>query len=75
VAATAVRCLARADGRPWRGADGRDAPAPPAAARGLTPNTVKTHIASIYRKLAVNNRDDAIRSALARGLIPAASQV
>ncbi|MFF5233330.1 response regulator transcription factor [Dactylosporangium sp. NPDC000521] len=36
----------------------------------LSPNTVKTHVASIYRKLAVHTRRDAIRAALPLGILP-----
>ncbi|GAA4244918.1 LuxR C-terminal-related transcriptional regulator [Dactylosporangium darangshiense] len=36
----------------------------------LSPNTVKTHIASIYRKLAVHTRRDAWHAAIAFGILP-----
>ncbi|MEV6929577.1 LuxR C-terminal-related transcriptional regulator [Dactylosporangium sp. NPDC051485] len=36
----------------------------------LSPNTVKTHVASIYRKLAVHTRRDAVHAALALGILP-----
>jgi LuxR family maltose regulon positive regulatory protein len=32
-------------------------------------NTVKTHTSSIYRKLDVSSRDDAVTRAIERGLI------
>ncbi|MFF5230865.1 LuxR C-terminal-related transcriptional regulator [Dactylosporangium sp. NPDC000521] len=41
-----------------------------AAELRLSPNTVKTHVASIYRKLAVHTRRDAVRAALALGIFP-----
>ena len=41
-----------------------------AAELHLSPNTVKTHVASIYRKLAVHTRRDAIRAALALDIFP-----
>lgn len=36
----------------------------------LSPNTVKTQLASIYRKLGVNNRSDAVATATRMNLIP-----
>ncbi|GAA2593197.1 hypothetical protein GCM10010399_24750 [Dactylosporangium fulvum] len=41
-----------------------------AAELHLSPNTVKTHVASIYRKLAVHTRRDAIHAALALDILP-----
>jgi LuxR family transcriptional regulator, maltose regulon positive regulatory protein len=35
----------------------------------VAPNTVKTHIKSIYRKLGVSSREEAVEQARARGLI------
>lgn len=43
-----------------------------AAVLHLSLNTVKTHTAAIYRKLAVHRRRDAVQAALALGLLPAA---
>jgi len=40
-----------------------------AAAMHLSPNTVKTHVAAIYRKLGVHRRRDAIRLARELGLV------
>ncbi|WP_091047349.1 LuxR C-terminal-related transcriptional regulator [Nocardioides sp. YR527] len=40
-----------------------------AQAEGVSENTVKTHIRSIYQKLGVNTRSAAVRSARERGLI------
>jgi DNA-binding NarL/FixJ family response regulator len=37
---------------------------------GLTPNTVKTHVASVYRKLDVTRRTQAIRRARLLSVIP-----
>ncbi|UWZ57874.1 hypothetical protein Daura_17900 [Dactylosporangium aurantiacum] len=42
-----------------------------AAVLHLSLNTVKTHTASIYRKLSVHRRRDAVRAALDLGLLPA----
>jgi LuxR family transcriptional regulator, maltose regulon positive regulatory protein len=39
----------------------------------VAPNTVKTHIKSIYRKLGVSSRTDAVEQARARGLIRSSS--
>jgi LuxR family maltose regulon positive regulatory protein len=36
-------------------------------------NTVKTHVASIYRKLGVDKRGDAVERARSAGLLPATS--
>ncbi|MFG2042268.1 LuxR C-terminal-related transcriptional regulator [Dactylosporangium sp. NPDC048998] len=41
-----------------------------ATALYLSPNAVKTHVASIYRKMAVHTRRDAIRAAFALGIFP-----
>lgn len=41
-----------------------------AAALYVSINTVKTQVRSIYRKLEVSSREDAVRSARNRGLIP-----
>lgn len=35
----------------------------------LSPNTVKTHLRRIYRKLGAHNRDQALRAAFNRGLV------
>ena len=35
----------------------------------ITENTVKTHLGSVYRKLGVTRRPDALRAARARGLL------
>jgi LuxR family transcriptional regulator, maltose regulon positive regulatory protein len=35
----------------------------------VAPNTIKTHIKSIYRKLEVSSRKRAVEEARARGLI------
>lgn len=40
-----------------------------AQAEGVSENTVKTHVRSIYLKLGVNSRSDAVREARERGLI------
>lgn len=40
-----------------------------AAAEGVSENTVKTHVRSIYQKLGVNTRSAAVREARDRGLI------
>ncbi|AXK44922.1 LuxR C-terminal-related transcriptional regulator [Brachybacterium saurashtrense] len=40
-----------------------------AEARGISENTVKTHVRSIYRKLGINNRASAVRKARERGLL------
>ncbi len=40
-----------------------------AAAEGVSENTVKTHVRSIYQKLGVNTRSAAVREARERGLI------
>lgn len=40
-----------------------------AQAEGVSENTVKTHVRSIYHKLGVNTRSDAVREARERGLI------
>lgn len=40
-----------------------------AAAEGVSENTVKTHLRSIYQKLGVNTRSGAVREARERGLI------
>jgi len=37
----------------------------------ISTNTVKTHIAHVYRSLGVNSRDDAIATALRLGLLHA----
>ncbi len=39
-----------------------------AAALYISPNTVKTHLRRLYRKLGVTTRSDAIRKAKALGL-------
>ncbi|MBL8323428.1 MAG: response regulator transcription factor [Rubrivivax sp.] len=41
-----------------------------AAALGMSPNTVTTHIKQIYRKLAVNSRGEAVFEAAQMGLLP-----
>ena len=40
-----------------------------AKAEGVSENTVKTHVRSIYQKLGVNTRSAAVREARGRGLI------
>ena len=40
-----------------------------AEAEGVSENTVKTHVRSIYQKLGVNTRSAAVRQARERGLI------
>ena len=40
-----------------------------AGALFVSPNTLKSHMKSIYRKLDVNSRGDAVREGEARGLI------
>ncbi|MFE6509649.1 response regulator transcription factor [Nocardioides sp. NPDC057764] len=40
-----------------------------AAAEGVSENTVKTHVRSIYQKLGVNTRSAAVREARGRGLV------
>lgn len=41
----------------------------------ISPNTVKTHVRSIYHKLGVRKRRDAVAVALQRGLLEAGSEV
>ena len=41
-----------------------------AASRGISPKTVRNHLASIYRKLAVRNRSEAIVWSARVGLVP-----
>lgn len=41
-----------------------------ARALGLSPNTVKTHLANLYAKLAVTRRTQALNRAREAGLIP-----
>ena len=41
-----------------------------AAALGISDETVKFHLGSIFGKLGASNRTDAVRMALRRGLIP-----
>ena len=41
-----------------------------ARALGLSDETVKFHLASIFGKLGASNRTDAVRQALRRGLVP-----
>jgi DNA-binding CsgD family transcriptional regulator len=41
-----------------------------ARALGLSDETVKFHLASIFGKLGASNRTDAVRHALRRGLVP-----
>jgi LuxR family maltose regulon positive regulatory protein len=38
----------------------------------LSPNTVKTHLSSIYRKLAAPTRNQAVRRARTLGILPEA---
>ena len=38
---------------------------------GISDRTVSTHIGSLYRRLGVNNRVDAVRELMRRGLAPA----
>src|SRR5438309_1267041 len=45
-----------------------------AAETFISVNTVRSHVKSIYLKLGVTNRRDAIRSARQLGLLPAAEQ-
>ena len=40
-----------------------------AEAEGVSVNTVKTHIRSIYQKLGVSSRSEAVREGRSRGLI------
>jgi LuxR family maltose regulon positive regulatory protein len=39
----------------------------------VAPNTVKTHVKSIYRKLGVSSREEAVEQARARGLVQSSS--
>jgi len=41
-----------------------------AGALGVSPNTVKTHVKSLYRKLGVSSRSDAVHLARDVGLLP-----
>ncbi len=41
-----------------------------AAALGVSDETVKFHLGSVFGKLCASNRTDAVRQALRRGLIP-----
>jgi DNA-binding NarL/FixJ family response regulator len=41
-----------------------------AARLGLSDETVKFHLASVFGKLGASNRTDAVRRAIRRGLIP-----
>jgi DNA-binding NarL/FixJ family response regulator len=41
-----------------------------AAALGVSDETVKFHLGSVFGKLGASNRTDAVRQALRRGLIP-----
>jgi DNA-binding NarL/FixJ family response regulator len=41
-----------------------------ARALGLSDETIKFHVASIFGKLGASNRTDAVRQALRRGLVP-----
>ena len=41
-----------------------------AAALGVSDETVKFHLGSIFGKLGASNRTDAVRLALRRGLVP-----
>jgi len=41
-----------------------------ARAQGVSPNTVKTHLASLYEKLEVSRRTQAVQKARALALIP-----
>jgi LuxR family maltose regulon positive regulatory protein len=41
-----------------------------ATALYLSPNTVKTHLRNLYRKLGVDNRADAVRAARGLGITP-----
>ena len=45
-----------------------------AAETFISVNTVRSHVKSIYLKLGVTNRTDAIRTARLLGLLPAAEQ-
>ena len=40
-----------------------------AEAQGVSENTVKSHVRSIYQKLGVSSRSEAVREARSRGLI------
>jgi len=41
-----------------------------AASLGISDETVKFHLGSVFGKLGASNRTDAVRQALRRGLIP-----
>ena len=57
-----------------RGDQGSSSAREIAAETFISVNTVRSHVKSIYLKLGVTNRTDAIRTARLLGLLPAAEQ-